>query len=202
MRANIGRARNETGKTRRSSSAAVYTAEIVADMSALERVEAFHRAHHAHPASHFDLLRAAFLSGKSAPFFVQVACNGEPCLLMAGQLVRGRLRWRLGYGIALASRARTIEVRRGGWLGDLSSPGLEFLCEYLAGFLRRGGADAVHLRDVPFGSSVHKVFGAASPWLARPQSGAEHELAVASAAFVRRLAARPAPARTRGHEAL
>lgn len=202
MRANIGRARNETGKTRRSSSAAVYTAEIVADMSALERVEAFHRAHHAHPASHFDLLRAAFLSGKSAPFFVQVACNGEPCLLMAGQLVRGRLRWRLGYGIALASRARTIEVRRGGWLGDLSSPGLEFLCEYLAGFLPRRCRRRPPARRAVRLERAQGVRGGLTLALARPQSGAEHELAVASAAFVRRLAARPAPARTRGHEAL
>ena len=141
--ADTGRARNEARMARRRSSAPIYTAEVVDDMAALDRIEAFYRHYRAHPASHFDLLRAAFASGESAPFFVQVACDGRPCLLMAGQRVRGRLRWRLGYGITLASRACTIEVRRGGWLGDLTRPGLEFLCEYLDGALRRGGADAI-----------------------------------------------------------
>ena len=149
-----------------------YTAEVVDDMAALDCIEAFHRNRHGHPASHFDLLRAAFRSGESAPFFVQVACDGQPCLLMAGQRVRGRLRWRLGYGITLASRACTIEVRRGGWLGDLARPGVEFLCEYLDGVLRRGGADAIHLRDVSSGSTVHEVFGSHSPWIWRDRSPA------------------------------
>jgi hypothetical protein len=120
-----------------------------------------------------ELLRAGFLSGwKSTPFFVQVACEGEPCLLMVGQLVRGRLRWRLGYGMTLASPARTILVRRGGLLGDLARPGLEFLCEYLDDFLRRGGADAIHLRDMPSGSGVQDVFASHSHWLWRDRSPA------------------------------
>jgi hypothetical protein len=154
--------------SRRSSAAPSYTAEVFDCAASLERVEQFHRAHQTHPASHFDLLRHGFLSGrKSTPFFVQVACEGQPCLLMAGQLVRGRLRWRLGYGITLASPARTIEVRRGGWLGNVSQPALEFLSEYLYEFLRRGGADAMHLRDLPSGSGVHDAFGSRSSWLWR-----------------------------------
>jgi Acetyltransferase (GNAT) domain len=172
--ADLGRVRDDPERTlRRCSAAPGYTAEVVDRIAALDRVEAFHRTHPAHPASHLALLRAGFLSGwKSTPFFVQVARDGEPCLLMVGQLVRERLRWRLGYGITLASRARTILVRRGGLLGDVTRPALEFLREYLDELLRRGGADAIHLRDLPSGSGVADVFASYSHWLWRDRSPA------------------------------
>jgi Acetyltransferase (GNAT) domain len=155
----------------RASTSPVYTAEVVDDRLALHRVEPFHRAHPGHPASHVDLLRAAFLSGQEAtPFLVQVSCDGDPCLLMVGQLVQGRLRWRFGYQAAQAARFSSIEVRRGGWLGDLSRPALEFLCQYLHGLLRRGVADAIYLSDVPSASTVYQVFGSSSHWLWRDRS--------------------------------
>ncbi|MBL9079341.1 MAG: GNAT family N-acetyltransferase [Planctomycetes bacterium] len=152
-----------------------FTAAIVDDVAAFERFEEFHRAHHAHPESHFDLLRAALRHGRQAqPFCVQVARNGEPCLLMVGQMVRGRLRWRLGYRTLHASNARTVEVLQGGWLGDLTPPALAFLYDFLCDFLRRGGADAIHLRHVPATSEVHAVFGPRPSWLWRDRSPSSH----------------------------
>jgi hypothetical protein len=166
-------ARERDGLRQGRRKPSVYTAEVVDDLAALHRFEPFHRAQLGHPASHFDLLRAAFLSGQRvAPFFVQVSCDGEPCLLMVGQRGRGRLRWRFGYRIAHASRICTIEVRRGGWLGDVSRPAVEFLHEHLQGLLRRGVADALYLCDVPSDSPVHEVFGSYSHWLWRDRSPA------------------------------
>lgn len=149
------------------------TLEIADDLAGIDRFEEFHRAHHGHPESHFDLLRAAFHHGRTAkPFFAQVLRDGRPCTLMVGQLADGRLRWRLGYRTVHASRARSIEVLQGGWLGDVSRPCLEFLCEHLYGFLRRGGADAIHLRHVPAHSEVREVFARHPSWIWRDRSPA------------------------------
>lgn len=142
-----------------------FTAEVVDAVAAIDRFEDFHRLHHAHPESHFDLLRAALLHGRAAtPFSVMVSHAGVPCLLLVGQRVRGRLPWRLGYRTIHASRASTIEVLQGGWLGDCSLPCLEFLCDWLYDHLRRGGADAIHLRHVPAGSAPHLVFAQRPTW--------------------------------------
>jgi hypothetical protein len=84
-------------------------------------------------------------------------------------MARGRLPWRLGYRTIHASRACTIEVLQGGWLGDRSRPCLEFLCDYLHDYLRRGGADAVHLRHVPAGSEHHRLFARKPLWPWRDQ---------------------------------
>lgn len=157
----------------RGPTAPVYTAAVVDDPCALDRVEPFHRTHAGHPASRLELLRAVFRGGQQVmPFFVQVFRDGEPCLLMVGQRVQGRLRWRFGYHTAQAARVSTIEVQRGGWLGDLSRPAVEFLCRYLEELLRRGAADAIYLSDVPAGSTVHEVFGSSSRWLWRDHSPA------------------------------
>lgn len=154
--------------TRDPAAAPRFTAEIVDDIAAIDRFEEFHREHHAHPESHFDLLRAALLNGRSAvPFFVMVSRDGVPVLLLVAQIARGRLPWRLGYRTIHASRACTIEVLQGGWLGDRSQPCLEFLCDHLYDFLRRGGADAIHLRHVVAGSEAHRLFARKPLWLWR-----------------------------------
>lgn len=148
-----------------------FAAEIVDDLADVDRFAAFHRAFPAHPESHFDLLCAAFRHGRQArPFFVQVTRDGVPCLLVVGQLVRGRLRWRLGYRTLQSSPAVTVEVLQGGWLGDVSPPCLEFVCARLYDHLRRGGADAIHLRHVPADSAVHRVFARHPSWLFRDRS--------------------------------
>ena len=166
----------------RCSEAPSFQDDIVDDLAAFDRFEDFYREHHAHPESHFDLLRAALRSGRLAePFFVAVTRDGAPCLLLVAQLVRGRMPWRLGYRTIYASRARTIEVLQGGWLGDRSRPCLEFLCAQLYEFLRRGGADAIHLRHVPAGSDTHQVFARAPgwPWRDRlPQKSRNWQLGV------------------------
>ncbi|MBL8729240.1 MAG: GNAT family N-acetyltransferase [Planctomycetes bacterium] len=145
--------------------APVYGIEIVDSTAAIDRFEDFHREHHAHPESHFDLVRAAMQNGRTAlPFFVMVSRDGAPCLLLVAQVARGRLPWRLGYRTIHSSRACTIEVLQGGWLGDCSPPCLEFLCDQLYEVLRRGGADAIHLRHVPAGSDVHRIFARRPPW--------------------------------------
>jgi hypothetical protein len=149
----------------RSVAAPVYSAEIVDTLAAIDRFAGFHRAHQAHPESHFDLLRASMQNGRAAtPFFVMVSRDGAPCLLMVGQAVQGRLRWRLGYRTIHASPARTIEVLQGGWLGDCSRPCVEFLCDHLYARLRRGGVDAIHLRHVPDGSELLRVFASRPQW--------------------------------------
>lgn len=149
---------------RREAAGPIYTAEVIDDPATLDHAAEFCRAHHPHPASHVDLLRAAFRHSRNAsPFFVQVARDGEPRLLMVGQLVRGWIRWKVGAWAVRVSRANTIEVRRGGFVGDLSRPGLEFLREYLYGLLRHGTADAINLRDVEAGSGVHQAFSSSSP---------------------------------------
>jgi CelD/BcsL family acetyltransferase involved in cellulose biosynthesis len=142
-----------------------FRVDIVDSLAAIDRFEDFHREHHAHPESHFDLLRAAMSNGRPAqPFFVMVSRDGAPRLLLVAQVARNRLPWRLGYRTVYSSRACTIEVLQGGWLGDCSPPCLEFLCDQLYEVLRRRGADAIHLRHVPAGSAVHRTFARRPPW--------------------------------------
>lgn len=139
--------------------------DIVDRREDIDRFEDFHREHHAHPESHFDLVRAAMLNGRSAePFFVMVSRDGSPCLLLVAQIARDRLPWRLGYRTLHSSRACTIEVLQGGWLGDTSAPCLAFLCDQLYEQLHRGRADAIHLRHVPADSDVHRIFARRPPW--------------------------------------
>ena len=167
----MGRERDDRRALRRQPASPVYTAEVVDDLADLDRVAAFFQAHPAHPASRFDLVCAGLPNSRNTtPFFVQVSRDGEPCLLMVGQLVRGWLRWRLGHRTARVWRARTIEVRRGGFLGDLSQPGLAFLRDYVNRLLQRGIADAIYVRDVAAGSALHELFGSCSHWLWRDRS--------------------------------
>jgi hypothetical protein len=133
--------------------------------------EAFHRAHQWHPESHFDLLRAAADGDRAVPLLLAVARSGQSCTLVVAQIVDAVVPWRVGYGTLGSSRARVLEVLRGGILGDQSAACLGFVCDRLRSAMRELRVDAIVVRHVVEGSAAHHAFSQRPGWFCRDRLG-------------------------------
>lgn len=146
----------------------VFAATVAAGADALLPFEDFHRSHQWHPESHLDLLRAQQARGHAAtPLLLMVARDGVPCTLVVGQVVDTVVPWRVGYGTLGSSRARVLEILRGGILGEQSAASLEFACDQLRAILREQRIDAIAVRHAAQGSPAHAVFARRPAWLCR-----------------------------------
>lgn len=144
------------------------SAVLATGAEALDRFAEFHRQHQWHPESHHDLLRAAIAQGHAAlPLHLMVFDGDRACTLVVAQIVDAVVSWRVGYGSLGSSRARVIEVLRGGILGEQSPACLEFACDQLRGAMRSLGVDAISVRHVAAESIVHQVFARRPPWACR-----------------------------------
>ena len=150
--------------------AETWSARLLLGVTAMEATEAFHRTHQWHPESHFDLVRAA-AGERSQPMVLAVEKSGQPCSIVVAQVVDAVVPWRVGYGTLGSSRARVLEVLRGGLLGDQSAASLEFVCDRLRASMRELGVDAIVVRHVIEGSAAHRVFVQRPGWFCRDRLG-------------------------------
>lgn len=159
----------------RRDGASPWSTQLVSGIEGMAEFEPFHREHQWHPESHCDLLIAAANEGQAVPLLLGVFRDGRLVTLVVAHLVDTAVPWRVGYGRIGASRARVIEVLRGGLLGDTSLECLEVAFDRLRAAMKELRVDAIAARHVVADSPAHAVFTKRPGWFCRDR------LAVATA---------------------
>ncbi|MBL8748553.1 MAG: GNAT family N-acetyltransferase [Planctomycetes bacterium] len=156
------------GELRTTARAGDLSARLLRGAAEIADVDAFHRRHQWHAESHAELLRASLLAGRAAePVRLAVERDGVPVLLVVAQVVEALVPWRVGYGTLGSSRARVLEILRGGILGDESQENIDLACDRLRSAMRELRVDAIAVRHVAEGSSAHLSFARRPNWLCR-----------------------------------
>ncbi len=170
--ANVGRPPLDAGSgaadPRAIAGEGALSGRLLRGAAEVDEVDGLHRRHQWHAESHADLLRASLLAGRAAvPVRLVVERDGVPVLLVVAQVVETVVPWRVGYGTLGSSRARVLEILRGGLLGLDSREIVDFACDRLRAAMRELRVDAIAVRHVAEGSFAHHAFARRPGWLCR-----------------------------------
>lgn len=156
----------------------------------LGEVEAFWRAHAAHPWSDFDYLREVLATQPDflRPHVLVLARGGETVALVAGALRRERFPFKVGSFVLLRSRARVLHVGAGGAMGEESPEVARVVREEFLATLARGEADAAYAHqleaDGALAAALADVPALARDRRVRPSAGWRLELPASPAEFL------------------
>lgn len=171
-------------------SAAPLTLRTLRSLAELGEVEAFWRAHAAHPWSDLDYLREVLATQPDflRPHVLVLARDGATVALVAAALRRERFPFKVGSFVLWRSRARVLHVGAGGALGEDSPAVARAVRDELLAALARGEADAAYAHQLEAGGALAAAL-ADVPALARdrrlrPSAGWRLELPASPAEFL------------------